>query len=229
MMAMFADRAIAGQLLAKEVARLRPEAPVVFALPRGGVPVAAPIATALNAPLDLLLVRKIGVPWQPELAAGSVIDGERPDIVLNDDVVRAAGLSPSDIRSIADAELKEVERRRAIYMPGRSPTSAKGRTAILVDDGMATGASMRAAVAAVRRRGPRRIIVAIPVAAAETAQEFRAIVDDVVCLVTPRHFGSVGYYYDDFRQLSDADVTAVLASLPALSSQAAANTTGAST
>ena len=228
-MAVFADRAIAGQLLAKEVARLQPEAPVVFALPRGGVPVAAPIATALNAPLDLLLVRKIGVPWQPELAAGSVIDGERPDIVLNDDVVRAAGLSPSDIRSIADAELKEVERRRAIYMPGRSPTSAKGRTAILVDDGMATGASMRAAVAAVRRRGPRRIIVAIPVAAAETAQEFRAIVDDVVCLVTPRHFGSVGYYYDDFRQLSDADVTAVLASLPALSGQAAANTTGAST
>jgi putative phosphoribosyl transferase len=227
-MAVFANREVAGQLLAKEVARLQPEAPVVFALPRGGVPVAAPVAVVLNAPLDLLLVRKIGVPWQPELAAGSVIDGEQPDIVLNDDVVRAAGLSASDIRSIADAELKEVERRRAIYMPGRPPMSAKGRTAILVDDGMATGASMRAAVAAVRRRGPRRIVVAVPVAAAETVREFRAIVDDLVCLAAPAHFGSVGYYYDDFQQLSDADVTSVLKSIGKPRGDASSVATGAS-
>lgn len=209
---MFRNREEAGARLAREVAKLAPEAPVVYALPRGGVPVAAPIAAALKAPLDLLLVRKIGVPWNPELAAGSVVDGETPDIVLNDEVVRTAGLSQAEIKAIADSELKEVERRRARYLPGREPVSAKGKTAILVDDGMATGASMRSAVAAVRRREPRRVVVAVPVAAAETVEEFRKLVDDVVCVAAPTGFGAVGYYYDDFRQLSDEDVIAALKS-----------------
>jgi putative phosphoribosyl transferase len=211
-MSMFRNREEAGARLAREVAKLAPEAPVVYALPRGGVPVAAPIAAALKAPLDLLLVRKIGVPWNPELAAGSVVDGETPDIVLNDEVVRTAGLSQAEIKAIADSELKEVERRRARYLPGREPVSAKGKTAILVDDGMATGASMRSAVAAVRRREPRRVVVAVPVAAAETVEEFRKLVDDVVCVAAPTGFGAVGYYYDDFRQLSDEDVIAALKS-----------------
>jgi putative phosphoribosyl transferase len=209
-MSAFKDRSSAGELLAAEVAKLGLERPVVYALPRGGVPVALPIALALKAPLDLLMVRKIGVPWQPELAAGSVVDGEAPDIVLNRDIVAATGLSDAEIKAAANAQLKEIERRRGLYLPGEKPVSARERTAILVDDGIATGASMRAAIAAVRRREPRRIVVAVPVAARETVEELRGDVEDVVCLAAPERFGAVGYYYDDFRQLSDAEVIDLL-------------------
>lgn len=208
----FPDRAAAGRALAAELAKRTLEAPVVYALPRGGVPVAIEIATMLSAPLDMLLVRKIGVPGQEEWAAGSVVDGERPDIVLNTDVVKAVGLSEADIAKAAEKELREIERRREIYAPGGSPVSAKGRTAILVDDGVATGASMKAAITAVRRRGPKRVVVAVPVAPPDTATELAALADEIVVLAAPANFRAVGLYYRDFHQLEDAEVVELLAS-----------------
>ncbi len=207
----FADRASAGAALADELVARHYQDPVVFALPRGGVPVAAPIARALKAPLDILLVRKIGVPWQPEFAAGSIIDGERPDIIMNEDVMRATGVKQSEIDAIAKRELLEIERRRALYAPGRKPLSAKGKTAILVDDGIATGASMRAAIAGVRRREPLRIVVAVPVAPPDTVAELRRQADEVICLAEPEPFGAVGYFYRDFHQLEDSEVIPILA------------------
>jgi putative phosphoribosyl transferase len=207
----FVDRASAGRSLAREVAKRRFEQPVVYALPRGGVPVAAPIAAALDAPLDLLMVRKLGVPSQPELAAGSVVDGETPDVILNEGIVRAAGLTGADLKRLGDAELKEIERRRRIYLPDRAPVSAQGKTAILVDDGIATGASIRAAITAVRRRNPLRIIVAVPVASREAVEELQKVVEEVICLVIPPWFGAVGYYYDDFHQVGDDEVVTLLA------------------
>lgn len=206
----FHDRTAAGRALGAELGRRTLEAPVVYALPRGGVPVALEIAAALSAPLDLLLVRKIGVPGHEEWAAGSVVDGERPDIVLNADVVQTAGLSQADIAKAAERQLREIERRRAIYAPGRAPISAKGKTAILVDDGIATGASMKAAIAAVRRRGPKRVVVAAPVASADAATELAALADEIVILATPANFRAVGLYYEDFHQLEDAEVVRLL-------------------
>jgi putative phosphoribosyl transferase len=206
----FRDRAAAGRALAAELVGRAFESPVVYALPRGGVPVAIEIAHALAAPLDLLLVRKIGVPWQEEWAAGSVIDGEHPDIVLNADVVRAVGMTDAEIAQAAGRELREIERRRAMYAPGRAPLSAKGRTAILVDDGVATGASMKAAITAVRRREPKRVVVAVPVAAPDTATELAALADEVVCIATPANFRAVGLHYEDFHQIDDDEVVDLL-------------------
>jgi predicted phosphoribosyltransferase len=208
----FLNRASAGELLAEELAQRRYEAPVVYALPRGGVPVAAPIAKALGAPLDLLLVRKIGAPGHEELAAGSIIDGEAPDIVRNESVIQALRIGEELFERAAKDKLAEIERRRALYLPGKAPVPAKGKTAILVDDGVATGASMRVAITAVRRREPQRIVVAVPVAARDTADELRALADDVVCLAEPERFGAVGYYYEDFHQLTDREVIETLAS-----------------
>jgi putative phosphoribosyl transferase len=207
----FENREMAGRMLAARLALRAPSRPVVYALPRGGVPVAIEIAKALNAPLDLLLVRKIGVPSQPELAAGAVVDGERPVIILNEDICRAAGLQESEVASLGDAELKEIERRRALYLPGKEPVSARGRTAILVDDGVATGASMEAAIAAVRRRVPDRIIVAVPVAARSSADVLQQLVDEVLLLNIPESFYAVGEFYRDFHQLDDKEVIALLA------------------
>jgi predicted phosphoribosyltransferase/dienelactone hydrolase len=208
---LFDDRRAAGQALAAEIAKRALLRPVVYALPRGGVPVAIEIARRLNAPLDLLLVRKIGVPWQPELAAGAVVDGEQPDLVLNDDIVRAAGLTEAEIVSLAREQLQEIERRRAQYMPGGAPISARGRTAILVDDGVATGASMEAAIKAIRRRAPLRVVVAVPVASRAAVTALHEQVDEVVCLGTPENFGGVGAFYRDFHQLSDSEVVNLLA------------------
>ncbi len=202
----FLNREQAGQALAQEVAKLDLERPVVYALPRGGVPVAVPIAEALQAPLDLLLVRKIGVPGHEELAAGSIVDGAAPDIILNEDIVRAIGWSKVEVDAAAKRHLMEIERRRSLYLPGRAPIPVEGRTAILVDDGIATGASMRAAIEAVRRRRPRRIVVAVPVAAADTVRALRREVDDVVCVAAPERFGAVGFFYRDFHQLEDDEV-----------------------
>lgn len=210
----FADRAQAGRMLAAEIVKRSPLRPVVYALPRGGVPVAREIAAALHAPLDLLLVRKIGVPWQPELAAGSIVDGERPDIIVNDDIIRAARVSAAEFNAVASAELKEIERRRDLYLPDRNPISAADRTAILVDDGVATGASMRAAIVAIQRRAPMRVIVAVPVAAPEAVRELSALVDDFVCLAAPESFRGVGACYRDFHQLDDGEVIALLATPP---------------
>ncbi|NIX75040.1 phosphoribosyltransferase [Microvirga terricola] len=206
----FHDRTSAGRLLAVELARMELDKPVVLALPRGGVPVAFEIAKVLKAPLDLLLVRKIGLPAQPELAAAAVVDGERVDIVLNDEVVAWAGLDKETIGALAQRELKEIERRRRIYLSNRQPTSVTGHTVILVDDGIATGTTVRAALKALARRGAAHLVLAVPVAPADTALSLRGDVDDVVSLLTPQSFFGIGEFYRDFHQLSDDEVLAYL-------------------
>lgn len=211
---LFRDRASAGHMLAREVMSRHFERPVVYALPRGGVPVAVPIAAALDAPLDLLLVRKIGVPRQPELAAASIVDGERPDIIVNERIARAAGLSSSDLDLLAKDEWREIERRRTMYLRNRSAIPANGRTAILVDDGIATGASMLAAIAAIRRRSPLATVVAVPVASRDAIENLAMEVEEVIALAIPADFTAVGNYYTDFHQLEDSEVISLLGDVP---------------
>ncbi len=207
----FRDRKDAGARLAARLAGYKTERPVVLALPRGGVPVAAEIATVLAAPLDILLVRKIGVPYQPELAMGAVVDGGQPTIVRNEDVIAIAGVSQEMFRSVCDAELAEIERRRRVYAGGREPVPIAGCTVVVVDDGLATGATMKAALRALKTRGPARLVMAVPVAPADTLAEMAAEADDVVCLETPEVFGAIGAFYDNFRQISDREVIALRA------------------
>lgn len=206
----FQDRESAGRLLADQLARMNIDDPVVLALPRGGVPVAFEIAKALGAPLDLILVRKIGVPVQPELAAAAVVDGERADIVLNEEVMSFSGLTREDIDALAEKELKEIERRRMAYLSRRTPISVSGRTAIVVDDGIATGTTARAALKALARRGAKKIVLAIPVAAADEIPSLHELVDAVVCLIPARAFFGIGAFYRDFHQLNDAEVVHLL-------------------
>ena len=172
----------------RAVAALDLTDPVVFALPRGGVPVALPVAKALDAPLDLLLVRKIGTPGQRELAAGALVDGPPEHIVFNDRVMQALRLSELDLDGIIAEERAKNAVRRQQWLQGRAPVNVKGRSAVVVDDGIATGSTMRAAVMALRARGPREIVLAVPVAAADTLEEMRALVDHVVCPQVPAHF-----------------------------------------
>lgn len=212
---MFADRTEAGKKLAAELTRIVAEDPaltdpVVLALPRGGLPVAIEIARALKAPLDLVLVRKIGVPFQPELAAGAVVDGDDPQLVVNTDVVRLAGLSQADLDAGEARELKEIERRRDQYLKGRARAPVENRTVIVVDDGIATGATTRAALKALRRRKPKALILAVPVAPEDTVAAMRGEVDRVVCLEMPAAFYAIGAHYIDFRQVSDQEVVALL-------------------
>jgi putative phosphoribosyl transferase len=209
----FANRRAAGRDLASELAKRRLVDPVVLALPRGGVPVAVEIAKALNAPLDLVLVRKIGVPFQPELAVAAVVDGGEPEIVVNEDVISLAGLDRDYIDQEAKRELAEIERRRKAYLGGRPRVPLEGRTLIVVDDGIATGASIRAALKALRRRAPKALILAVPVAPAETVEALRAEVDQLICLATPEPFFAIGIHYIDFRQLGDQEVVSMLATL----------------
>lgn len=206
----FADRRAAGQALAQVLAGRPLADPVVLALPRGGVPVAAEIARRLQAPLDLVFVRKIGLPYQPELAAAAVVDGGDPEIVTNDDVIGLSGVGRDYLDRAAMRELAEIERRRRAYLRDRPRVPLEGRTLILVDDGIATGASVRAALKALRRRKPRALILAVPVAAAETIEELRREVDDIVCLAMPEPFLAIGIHYADFHQLSDEDVVRIL-------------------
>jgi putative phosphoribosyl transferase len=207
----FADRRAAGQALAQALAARHLEDPVVLALPRGGVPVAAEIARALAAPLDLVLVRKIGVPYQPELAAAAVVDGGDAEIVTNDDVIAMSGIGRDYLARATERELEEIERRRKVYLGARPRVPLEGRTLILVDDGIATGASVRAALIALRRRGPRALVLAVPVAPADTLALLRPQVDDLICLMTPEPFMAIGLHYRDFHQLSDDDVIRALA------------------
>ncbi len=205
------NRQDAGRRLARELLRFRGSDVVVLALPRGGVPVGFEIAQALDAPLDLVLVRKIGAPFQRELAVAAVVDGETPETVTNEDVLAELSLTPDYVREEAAHELREIERRRRLYLEGRPPLPVEGRTAIVVDDGIATGATMRAALRAVRRRRPARLVLAVPVAPPDTIEELRGEVDEVVCLATPAFFGAIGAFYDDFRQLEDDEVRELLA------------------
>jgi len=207
---MFRDRADAGRRLAERLLDYRTQDPVVLALPRGGVPVGFEIAEALQAPLDLVLVRKIGVPWQPELAAGAVADGDQPSLAVNRDVLDALGIDDAYMQMEARRQLAEIERRRALYLAGRPPVPLAGKTAIVVDDGIATGATVEAALGAVRRRAPRRVILAVPVAAPDTLARLRALVDEIVCLATPSDFGAIGVFYKRFTQLDDDAVTDLL-------------------
>jgi putative phosphoribosyl transferase len=211
----FEDRVDAGRKLAAALASYKDKAPAVLALPRGGVPVAAEIAAALAAPLDLILVRKIGVPDNSELAMGAVVDGATPIVVKNEDIVQLCGISESKFKSVCDRELKEIERRRLKYLGGRERTNLAGRTAIVVDDGIATGATMRAALQATRMRNPGKLILAVPVAPTETLAILRKDVDDLICLEDYEAFGAIGYYYLDFRQVSDEEVIETLKKFPA--------------
>jgi len=190
---------------------LKGNRPVVLALPRGGVAVGFEIAQALGTPVDIVLVRKIGVPWQPELALGAVTDGTGPDVFIDQDLVRVVDIPESYLQEEIARQLAEIERRRKDYCADRPPVEISGRTAIVVDDGIATGATMRVALRAVRRHDPARWVLAIPVAPPPTLAAFREEADEVVCLQRPTPFGAIGFYYCDFHQMSDAEVTDLLA------------------
>lgn len=211
---MFHDRTEAGVRLAEVVAAAAPVDPVVLALPRGGLPIAAPVADRLKAPLDLLLVRKIGMPGHSELAAGAVVDGDSPQTVFNTDILRQAGLSEADFADQIAALRGEIEERRRKYLAGRDPVPLDGRTVVIVDDGIATGATIRVALKALRDRGAAALWIAVPAAPADTLERLRGEVDRVFCLEVPRPFWSVGAAYEVFEQVSDAEVVATLAARP---------------
>jgi len=206
----FLDRRDAGRQLAQRVAALELEQPIVYALPRGGVPVAAEIAAAIGAPLDLVLVRKIGAPMQPELAVGAVVDGEAPELVINHDIARDTGASQEYIDRVCARELAEIERRRRLYLADRPRADPKGRTAVVVDDGIATGATAIAALHALKKRGARRLVVAVPVAPTDTVERLQREADDVICLLQPLDFWGISAFYVDFHQLEDDEVTRAL-------------------
>lgn len=204
-----ADRTEAGRRLATELARYADRADViVLALPRGGVPVGYEVARALRAPLDVFVVRKLGVPGHEELAMGAVASGGIR--VLNDQVVRALGIPRDVIEDVTASELRELERREQLYRGERAAPDVRERVVILVDDGLATGATMQAAIAALRQRGPARIVVAVPTAAPETCTQLRDEVDDLICAMTPEPFHAVGFWYEDFSPTTDEEVQELL-------------------
>ncbi|WP_342240813.1 phosphoribosyltransferase [Inquilinus sp. OTU3971] len=207
----FADRSDAGHRLALALGAYRTERPVVLALPRGGVPVAAEVAAALDAPLELILVRKIGVPIQPELAMGAVVDGDEPTIVGNDTVIRNAGVSEAMFRACCQQELAEIARRRKLYLTGHQSVEVAGRVAIVIDDGIATGATARAALQALRQRRPKRLVLAAPVGPFSIIGMLRSVADEVIFLEDLDPYGAIGNLYGDFRQVSDQEVIEILA------------------
>jgi putative phosphoribosyl transferase len=209
MAARFTDRYDAGRRLAAALAPYagRPNL-LVLALPRGGVPVGYEVARALNAPLDIMLVRKLGVPGHEELAMGAIASGGVR--VLSDDIVKALGIPDRLIATVAANEERELARREQTYRGARPPPDVRGRTVILVDDGLATGSTMRAAAAAIQAQHPERLVIAVPVAPQETCESLRHVADDVVCATVPEPFFAVGNWYDDFSQTTDAEVRELL-------------------
>jgi putative phosphoribosyl transferase len=189
---------------------LRGSDPIVLALPRGGVPVAFEVAAALEAPLDVLFVRKIGVPWQPELALGAIVDGADPQLVYDERMAAALGIGRDYLERARTEQLAEIERRRQLYSGARPALPVKGRTVVAVDDGIATGATFRAALKALRKAGATRLVLATPVAPEDTLELLRPEVDEIVCLETPSPFFAIGEHYADFAQTSDAEVIALL-------------------
>jgi len=207
---LFRNRTDAGRRLARQLERYADRADVVvLALPRGGVPVGFEIARALKVPLDVFLVRKLGVPGQEELAMGALASGGVR--VINEGLVRRLGVPAATIEEVAAREEQELARRERAYRGGNPPFPVAGRTVILVDDGLATGASLQAAAMALKRQGPARIVAAVPVGAAETCAELRDMVDEIVCAETPEPFWAVGNWYDDFSQTTDEEVRSLLA------------------
>lgn len=205
----FRDRHDAGRRLADEL-RSYAKCPDVFvlALPRGGVPIGYEVASALGVPLDIFIVRKLGLPWHEELAMGAIASGGVR--VLDEDLIQVARVSAADLERVTATEQAELERRERQYRGGRPFPDLRAKTVILVDDGLATGSTMRAAVEALRQKGPARIVVGVPVAAPETCDAFRTIADDIVCAETPEPFRAVGLWYDDFSQTTDDEVHELL-------------------
>ncbi|WCT78608.1 phosphoribosyltransferase [Novosphingobium humi] len=209
MTVLFADRRAAGVLLAREVLALGLKDPVVLALPRGGVPVGFEIARALRAPLDILLVRKIGAPGHQEYGIGALVDGFSPQVVIDELAARLTGADEAYIDREIDRQLHEIERRRAAYRTG-PPVSLYGRMVIVVDDGIATGGTIRAALKALAKVKPHGIVLAVPLAPSDALLPLRRLCDEVICLATPDPFYSVGVHYGDFTQTEDAEVIALL-------------------
>ena len=205
----FRDRRDAGQRLAVRLEPLRRERSVIVGLPRGGVPVAAEIAAALDAPLDVIVVRKLGVPTQPELGMGAV--GEGGVLVLNHDVIRQAGVTAEQLAAVEQREFAEVDRRAREFRGDRAPVPLAGRTVVVVDDGIATGGTARAALRVARAHGAARVVLAVPVAPADTLRDLARDADEVVCLESPSPFSAVGRWYSDFRQTTDEEVIVLLA------------------
>jgi putative phosphoribosyl transferase len=208
--AMFADREDAGRQLAAKLVRFKDKDPVVLALPRGGVPIGLEVAAALNAPMDLVLVRKIGTPGQPELALGAVVDGDKPELVINEEVKGLAHVTDEYITQQKARQLEEIERRRELWLGDRPRIALKGRTALIVDDGIATGATVRAALHAVRRAGPARLVLAVPVAPPDTITSLRDDADEIVCLATPDLFWAISMFYSSFPQVADNEVSRLM-------------------
>lgn len=209
-MTVFADRGQAGRLLAGKIVPMALERPLLLALPRGGVPIAAEVAAALDAPLDVLFVRKIGLPSHPEYAIAAVVDGAHPQMVRNEHVLGRLQVDESYVLRECDRELAEIERRRKLYCGDRSAPDVEGRTVLVVDDGVATGTTVRAALKALRRSGVGRLILAVPVIAPDTAREFRDDGIEVVSVIEPADFRAVGQFYRDFHQLKDEEVIDLL-------------------
>lgn len=202
----FVNRSDAGRQLAVALHHLASAHPVILALPRGGVPVAFAIAQALDAQLDLLFVRKLGAPGNEELGIGAVVDGNDPQLVLNEDVMRYLAPGPDYIQAEMRRQLREIERRRTHYMRGRQPTNLAGRTVILVDDGIATGGTVRAALTGLAKVHPAHLVLAIPVAPRQSVEQLAGECDEIICLKQPEQLIAVGTHYRDFDQTSDEEV-----------------------
>jgi len=207
----FKDRADAGRQLAARLRSYKGAPCVLLALPRGGVPIAAKVAIQLKAPIDLILVRKIGLPGQPELAMGAIVDSDPPVVVRNGDVVHLARVSERAFQDVQDREWAEIKRRRRLYLDGRKKISIEGQIAIVLDDGVATGATTRVALQAVRQSKPKKLILAVPVGPTETIEALRSEADEVICLEAYDDFSAIGNFYEDFAQVTDSEVTALLA------------------
>ncbi len=211
----YKNRSDAGKRLAQELLEYGRDDPIILALPRGGVAIAAGIALAFDAPLDLILVRKLGVPWQPELAMGAVVDGGQPHVVRNEGILGQLDIPEEVFQETCERELGEIERRRKLYLDDRPRADLENRVVIVVDDGIATGATTRAALRAVRRRMPKWLVLAVPVAPTGTLEELSGEADDIVCPQSHEPFYAIGAFYEDFHQIGDSEVIEILSEVRA--------------